>query len=411
MARENIVVGLDVGTSTIKVVVASVVSENKKPQIIATAQVPSFGVRRGAVVDLEEVSQNIKKCVEDAERISGQSISDVVVNFGGNHIVCRSSRGVVAVSRADGEVSDEDMNRVIAAAKAISLPQNREILHIIPRQFYLDGQEGIKDPRGMSGVRLEVEALVIECSTPSIKNLQKAVEESDLSVSGLVLSSLASAEAVLSKRQKELGVLLLDIGGGTTGLTVIEEGAIIHTCTLPIGGGHITNDIAIGLRTSVDVAEQVKVQYGAASVEVMHKKENIDLSKISGEELSIPRKQVVEIIQARLEEILDMAQKELKKIDRQGLLPAGAVLIGGTTKLPGIVDVVKKELGLPTQIGYPKEIDGIIDRVDDPSFATAVGLAIWGASSESSKSFGVGNFVNVQKSLNKVVKWAKHFLP
>lgn len=407
MARDTIITGLDIGTSAIKVVVASCGAQSLKPQIIGTASVPSFGVRRGVVVDLEEVVKNIKQAISDAQRVSGVSVSEVIVNFGGNHIVCRISRGVVAVSRADSEVSKEDIDRAIDAAKAISIPQNREIIHILPRQFYLDGQEGIKDPRGMSGVRLEVDALIIEGSSSFVKNLQKVIEEADLEVGGLVLSSLAAADAVLTKRQKELGVLLLDVGGGTTGLTVIEEGAIIHAATLPIGGGHITNDIALGLRTSVDIAEQIKLQYGVASIDAMGKKDSIDLSKISGEDLVVPRKQIVEIIQARLEEILEMAQKELKKIDRQGLLPAGAVLIGGTAKFAGMVDLAKKELRLPTQIGYPKEIDGVVDRVDDPAFATAVGLVLWGKNYQTD-----GGRIKIDFGIfNKVFKWFKKFLP
>ncbi|PJE58236.1 MAG: cell division protein FtsA, partial [Candidatus Portnoybacteria bacterium CG10_big_fil_rev_8_21_14_0_10_36_7] len=361
------------------------------------------------------VSKNIRIAIDMAERSCGQDIREVYLNFGANHITCKNSRGVIAVSSPDGEVTEGDVARAVTAARAISLPQNREIVHIIPRLFYLDGQDGIKDPRGMNGVRLEVDSLVIEAGSPFIKTLYKAVDEADLEVRALTLSSLAAAEAVLSKRQKELGVLLLDIGGGTTSLAVIEEGSVIHIANLPIGGGHITNDIAIGLRTSVDIAEKIKIEYGSVSSDSVSKKNNINLSTIGegAEDLVVSRKQVVEIIEARVEEILSMVQKELKKIDRQGLLPAGVVLIGGSVKLPGMIQLVKKELGLPTQIGYPNEVDGIMDQVSDPELATAVGLAVWGAAQDGG---GGNSIINIGKdtitdAVDKTIKWVKNFLP
>lgn len=414
MAKENIICGLDIGTSSIKTVVAQVKVGQNKPQILGTGLAPSFGLRKGVVVDVGEANKNIKRSLEEAERMSGLSLEHAYVNIGGNHITCHPSRGVIAVSRADGEISEEDVSRAIQAAQAIAIPQNREILHTVVRYFTVDGEEFIKDPVGMSGVRLEANVLIIEGSIPFIKNLTNCLNEVDIEIDGLVLSNLAASRAVLSKRQKELGVLVLDLGAGTTGLTVFEEGDIIQTSVLPIGSSHITNDLAIGLRIPVDLAEKLKLGYGSALPDEIDKKEVINLSKIDeGEEGIVSRRYIAEIIQARLNEIFDLVNKELKKIDRQGLLPAGLVMVGGGAKIPGLVDLAKNRLGLPSQIGSPVNIDGIIDRVDDPSFATAVGLIFWGMDEEE-RGVQKKTFVPFSKtgnSLTKIFRWLKTFLP
>jgi cell division protein FtsA len=414
MAKETIITGLDVGSCFIRTIVAKIGADQTKPQIIGVGQVPSFGLRRGVVVDIEETIKNISQSIQEAERSSGLSIERVTVSLSGNHIAPRVSKGVIAVSRADGEISREDVERAINAASAISLSPNREILHIIPRSFLVDNQGGIKDPVGMSGVRLEVDALIIEGTTPFIKNLTKCISEAGLEIEELVLAPLAASRAALSKRQKELGVLVLDLGGGTAGLTVFEEGDIIHSCVLPIGSSHITNDIAIGLRSAIDLAEKVKLEYGSALISEINKKDVIDLSKLGLEEKGvIPRAQVVEIIEARLSEILDLTNKELKKIDRQGLLPAGVVLLGGGAKMPGLVDLTKEALRLPVQVGFPLELEGIIDEVEDPAFATALGLVFWsmdnrvktGGRTISLPEFSVGSTIGKMKS------WFRGFLP
>jgi cell division protein FtsA len=415
MAKEQIIVGLDVGTCNIRTVVAKHRADQSKPQIIGIGQATSFGLRRGLVVDIEETVKNIKHSIDEAKRTAGLPIDRVYVSIGGDHITSRVSKGVVAVSRADGQVSEEDVGRAINAASAISVPQNREILHVIPRSFAIDDQLGIKDPVGMNGVRLEVDALIIEGSTPFIKNLTKCISEANLEIEGLVLAPLAASRAVLSKRQKELGVLALDLGGGTAGLTVFEEGDIIHSYILPIGSSHITNDIAIGLRTSIDLAEKVKLEYGSALASEINKKENIDLSKLGLEEEGVvSRSQIAEIIEARVCEILDLVNKELKKIDRQGLLPAGVVLFGGGAKIPGLVDLTKETLKLPAQIGFPIELTGVVDKVDDPAFATAVGLVLWGVDVQS-KAGGRGiplpSIPGVGQTVSKIKNWFRDFLP
>ncbi len=410
MPRDSIICGLDVGTSNIRAVVAQIKSGQEKPQILGVGSVSSFGLRKGIVVDVEETVKGIKKALDEAEKASGVVINRAFVNIGGSHITCRLSKGVVAVSRADGEISEEDSTRAIKAAEAVSIPQNREIIHTIPRFFTVDEEKFIKDPVGMTGVRLEADAILIEGSTPFIKNLQKCLHEAEIDVEDLVLSPLAAARSVLTKRQKELGVLVLDLGGGTSGLTIFEEGDIIHTSILPIGGSHITNDLAIGLRTSVDVAERVKLEYGSALPDEINKKEIIDLSKLEGEEGANSRKYVAEIMHARLTEIFDLVNKELKRIDRQGLLPAGLVLVGGGAKVPGIVDLAKSELKLPAQIGFPANVDGVLNRIDDPSFATAVGLVLWGRD-EVGKDFGPRRNFSFGGPMSKFQKWLKAFLP
>lgn len=413
MAKEKIIVGLDVGTCNVRVAVAQI-REGLPPQILGVGKAASGGLRKGVVVDLEEAEKNIREAVQQAERISGAEIEDVFVAIGGSHISCRLSRGVIAVSRADGEISEEDKTRAINAASAISLPPNREILHILPRRFTVDGQDAIKDPVGMSGVRLEVDALIVEGATPFIKNLIKCVHESDLEEAGLLLACLADSRAILTKRQKELGVLLLDFGGGTTGLTVFEEGDILHCQILPVGSMHITNDIAIGLRTSIDTAEKVKLEYGSALSTGISKKEMIDLARLGEEDGQISRLEVTEIIEARATEILDLVNKELKKIDRAGLLPAGVVLVGGGAKLPGLVDLAKEKLRLPVQIGYPQGLEGIIDQVNDPEFATACGL-ILSVLNDEVKPEGRNPLNNLTDNLGPTIKkiktWIKGFAP
>ncbi len=412
MPKEKIIVGLDVGTCNIRVAVAQI-RERALPQILGVGQVVSGGMRKGVVVDMEEVVKNIKEAAQMAERISGVKIEDAFVSIGGSHIACRQSKGVIAVSRADGEISEEDKQRAIGAAKAISIQPNREILHVLPRRFIVDGQEAIKEPVGMQGVRLEVDALIIEGSTPFIKNLIKCVHEADLDENGLLLSPLAGSRAVLTKRQKELGVLLLDFGGGTSGLAVFEEGEIMHCQILPVGSLHITNDIAIGLRTSIETAEKIKLGYGSVSPSTVGKKEMIDLAKLGEEAGEVFRHEVAEIIEARVSEILDLVNKELKKIDRAGLLPAGVVLVGGGAKLPGLIELTKEKLRLPVQVGLPEGLEGVTGQINDPAFATVCGL-ILSALTDEIKAESERPFVDLSQvgpTINKIKKWLKGFMP
>lgn len=415
MAKEQYIVGLDVGTHTIRVVQGKL-EETGRINIIGASSVPANGIRKGVIVDIDEAVSSISAVLEKVERMTGVPVQHANVSVGGNHITCMDSKGVIAVSRADGEISENDVIRVIDASQAVSIPPNREVIHVIPKTFTLDGQSGIKDPIGMTGIRLEVETIIIHGALPFLKNLTKAITQAGLEVDQLVLSPLAAAQSVLNKRQKELGVALIDLGAGTTSLAVYEENNLIHTAIVPVGSMHITNDIAIGLRCTIDTAERVKVMYAQASPALVDKLAEIDMSKIDPQEESrIPQQLVAEIVEARLEEIFDYITKELKLIDRDGKLPAGIVLTGGGAALPGVVEFAKHYLRLPVSIGVPSETDTIIDQVVDPSFATVVGLSLWG--SNFSGSFSDFSFTKPFKGLLesqnvvKLKKWFKTIMP
>lgn len=413
MPREKIITGLDIGSYSVKTIIAKKIGNDERLQIVGVGVAPSLGIRKGVIIDIDEAVSSIKSSVAEAERLAGVEVGNVAANLGGAQISSKTSKGVVAVSRADQEISEDDISRVISAAEAISVPLNKEILHALPQEFVIDGERGIKDPLGMHGVRLESNALIVECSTPVLKNVGKAIESAGLGVENIVLSPIAAAYSSLTKRQKELGVLVLDIGNATTGIAVYEDGNIIHVQILPIGSGHITNDIAIGLRTDIDTAERVKLEYGACNSEDISKKDMIDMTKVASDGSGqASKKEVSEIIEARLEEIFDLANKELKRIGKQGLLPAGVVLVGGGSKLPGIAEFAKKILKLPVQIGAPCEINGMIDYINDPSFAAVVGLIKWsndslgGAASGTRKKMRIssgGFFAKIKRMLSALM--------
>lgn len=410
MPKEEIISGLDVGSSKIRCLVGKKIKEEEsRSHVIGIGESNSSGIRRGQVVDVEEAVSSISVSLEQAERTSGVPIEHAYVNIGGSHIVSIRSKGVIAVSRADNEIADDDVARVIDAAQAISIPANMEVLHVVPRNFTVDSSGGIKDPVGMTGVRLEVEANILQGASSFIKNLTKCVARVGIDIDELVVNPLACATSSLTKRQKELGVILLDIGAGTSGVVVFEEGDLLHLAILPVGSGHITNDLAIGLRCSIDTAEKVKLDYGQAMSKEVDKKEEVDLSKIQAQEEGIvSRKQIAEIIEARLSEIFSLTDKELKHVNRSGKLPAGVVITGGGAKLPGIVDLAKKELKLPAQVGFPLGLSTSLDKIDNPAFATVAGLLIWGAThEEKSKVSGLP----LGKGVSQIKKWFRHFLP
>ena len=415
MSKEQYIVGVDVGTSSVRVVQAKLDSSSGNVSIIGAGEAPSFGMRRGVIVDIEEAVSAISSGLEKVERMTGVPVASANVSVGGNHISSLSSHGVIAVSRADGEISENDIVRCIDASQAISIPSNKEVLHVFPKSFTLDGQTGIKDPLGMSGIRLEVDTIIVQAGVPFVRNLTKAVMQAGLEIEDLVLAPCAAAESVLKKRQKDLGVCVVDLGAGTTGMAVYEEGDLLHTAVLPLGCSHITNDIAIGLRCSIETAEKVKLQFGHCDIKAVDKNEEIDLSRLDkNEDQATLRGYVVEIIEARLEEIFSFINSELKKIQRDGKLPAGIVLTGGGANLPGVVEFSKKHLRLPTVLGHPENLNTIIDRVNDPSFATACGLVLWGNkyASPSGASFGDAvKSVLSNQTVAKVRKWFKSFLP
>ncbi len=379
---EEIFTGLDVGTYAIRVAVGRLVPSSdggEQIHIIGAVEVPSAGVSKGTITNLEDAVSSISRALEQAERITGVPLNKAWVGINGNHIISQESRGVIGVGRSDGEIREEDVERSIEAARTVATPTNYEIIHVIPKNFTVDGQRGVKDPVGMNGIRLEVDALIIQGLGSQIKNLTKAVYRTGLDIEDLVFSILATAEAVVSDRQKDLGVCVVNIGASTTSLVVFEEGDVLHTAVLPMGSDHVTSDIAIGLRTSIEVAEQVKIRYATCQPEDVAKKEEIDLGELGAPEQEIVgRRFVADIVEARVQEIFEHIDRELKKIDRSGMLPSGVVLTGGGAKLSGILDVAKGALRLPVSLGTAMGMTSVIDRINDPAMSTAMGLVLWG---------------------------------
>lgn len=415
MPRLHTISGIDIGNSRVKVIIARINSDSLKPEIIGSGSASSNGLRRGVVVDMEETIENIRSAVQRAEAMAGMPIRRAYLAVSGLHVNTQTSRGVIAVSRPDNEISQNDIDRVIKAASVVSLPPNREIIHVIPRNFIVDGTEYVKNPLGMKGVRLEADVILIDGLSPYLRNLAKCVNANNIEIAGLVYAPLASAAAVLDKNQKEYGVVNIDFGGGTSSLTVFEEADILHSTVLPIGSRHITNDLAVLLRTSIDVAERIKLEYGSTSdADDMRRRGEIDISDLVGEDnFTIPKKQLVRVIDARAHELFDIVNNELKKVPKSGLLPAGIVLSGGGVNLPGIVALAKEKLRLPVRIAKSVHFEGISEIVDDPSFSTAMGLVLWGAEQElggrrattSNNSFENSDFVK------KLFSWLKNFLP
>lgn len=374
MTRARIITGLDIGSSTIKMLVAQKTPDEESFQILSQSREIASGIRKGVVVNVEEVARVIDSCIKRAEESIRKKINRVYVNIGGCHIFLTSSHGLVSVSRADQKISQEDINRVIQAAQTFSLPSNKEILEVFPKEFIIDGERGIKEPIGMQGVRLEAEVLVLGCFSPYLKNLTQAVLSSGLQIDDLILTPLAASRAVLTSREKELGVALLDIGASTTGLAVFEEGNLIHAAIFPLGSANITNDIAVLLRIDIDTAERIKLEFGTCLYRGRDKKEKIK-NKFLPETFIFSQKNLVGIIEARVSEIFSQVNKELKKISRQGLLPAGIVLTGGGAKLPKIVEFAKKELKLPCRIGLSQSF---VPFQEDTTLSTVCGLILCG---------------------------------
>ncbi|MFA6098135.1 MAG: cell division protein FtsA [Patescibacteria group bacterium] len=417
MSKEQIITGLDIGSTTVRVVVGQVNPQDKKIHILGASENNAEGINKGSITSIEDAVSSISGALEKVERMTGLPVEHVFVGINGSHITSQDSHGVIAVSKSDGEIKEDDIERVMEAAQAVATPPNYEILHVIPRSFTVDNQKGIKDPIGMTGIRLEVDAQIIQGLSSQIKNLTKSIYRTGIDIDDLVLGVLAASESVLTKKQKDLGVALLNIGGSTTSMLVFEEGDVLHTAILPIGSSHITNDIAIGLRTSIDLAEKIKIEYGSALPEEINKRDEINLAEIdSREEGVVSQKHIAEIVEARCEEIFKMAEKELQKIDRSGLLPAGVILTGGGVKLPGLIEVAKREFKLPASLGYPLDLGSTaVDKANDLSFTTAIGLLYWGAGfvnkGGSRGGITMPKFTSVGEATNKMKKWFKSLIP
>lgn len=405
--KEEIFVGLDAGSSKISVVVGKP-DEDGVLSIIGYGVSHVTGVKKGIVTELEETVSGISEAAEVAERVCGLPISSASVNINGNHIYSFNSTGVIAVSRADQEITRNDIARAEEAAQAVQIPANKEIIHVIPRYFTVDGQEPVKDPAGMNGVRLELDAHVITVSSQAAKNINKCLNQAGIGVDDLIVSPIATAKAVLNKKQKELGCVLVDVGATTTGIIVYEDDTVVHTSVLPVGSAHITNDLAIGLRTSIEVAEKVKVKYGTVLVDEASEVEKVDLSGIDlKEEGIVSKRYIAEIVEARVEEIFKKVREELRKINKDGQLPGGVVVTGGGAKVKGIEDMAKRIFNLPAEIGKPHSLTGLTDKVYDPSMSTAVGLMLY-AYEEGTHAGGTSP---MPEFISKVRKLVKVFLP
>ncbi len=411
----NLIAGLDIGTNSVRIAVGQLVEKGDggaELQILGAAEAPSEGVQKGVINSIEDVVSSISACLEKVERMVGVPIDSVWVGISGVHILSQPSKGVVAVSKANSEITEEDVARAVDAARSIATPLNYEVLHVLPRHYAVDGQTGIKDPTSMTGVRLEVDTQIILGSSSQIKNLTNAVYRAGLDIEDLVLFIIATSDIVVTKRQKELGVMVVNLGGSTTGMAVFEEGELIHTSIIPVGSQNITNDIAIGLRVSVDVAEKVKIEYGNCNPEAASKKDEIDLFDLGAMEHEMLKKKFLsEIISARMEEILQKVDDELRKIQRSGLLPAGVIFTGAGSNLPGLLDLAKKTLRLPANLGYPLNVASVTDKVNDLGFATALGLVKWGSETHGEKKGKQPSFKNIGGLFGKLKKGLKALIP
>jgi cell division protein FtsA len=379
-------------------------------------------MKKGIVVNVEEAVTSIVASVEKAERLSGYRIGSAFVGVAGGHIQSINSRGVVAVPRADREITPSDLARALEAARAIAIPTQREIIHVIPRSYIVDGQEGIRDPVGLSGFRLEVETHIVTGAVTAIQNLIKCIQRSGVEIDDLVLQPLASSEAVLTEAEKEMGAMLVDCGGGTTDVALFIDGSIWHSVVLPVGGNHITNDIAIVLRTPFDVAEYLKIRHGQArqtppppveeGEEEQRQNDIIEVeSFVGGKQRTISRTLLHQVIEARVEEIFKILRAEVRRAGYDGLLPAGVVLSGGTALLPGIADVARDVLNMPVRIGTPSGLGGLADTIDSPAYATSVGLVRWGCKRGGATPFLVPQDPGWSRVYNRFKSWLREFLP
>ena len=404
----QLLVGLDIGTTKICVIVGEI-AEDKRIDIIGIGTHPSKGLKKGMVINIESTVESIKHAIEEAELMAGVEINSVYTGIAGGHIQGLNGHGVIAVK--EGEISKSDVERVLDAAKVVSIPVDREILHVIPQEFVVDGQDGVRDPVGMSGTRLEVRVHIITGAVTSAQNIVKCVKKAGLETMDVILQPLASSEAVLTPEEKDLGVLVVDIGGGTTDMAVFVEGAVRHTAVLPIGGNHLTNDIAIGLRTPPIEAEKLKIRYGCAMTELVKENETIEVPSVGGRTPRIMSRQLLsEVIEPRAEEIFTLVAAEIEKAGFAEKVPAGVVLTGGSSLTPGMMELCEQILNLPTRIGTPSGMGGLIDIVRNPMYATGVGLLIYAYQSQASK-MAVSSHKKglISRIKEKMKEWAKEF--
>jgi len=374
--RDNLIVGLDIGTTKICAIVGALTEDGI--DIVGIGSSPSRGLRKGVVINIDSTVLSIRKAIEEAELMAGCEIKSVFAGIAGGHIKGINSNGVIAIKNR--EVSPEDVKRVIEAAKAVSIPMDREVIHILPQEFIIDDQDGIREPLGMSGVRLEAKVHIVTGAAASAQNIVKSCNRGGLDVADIVLEQLASSEAVLSADEKELGVALVDIGGGTTDIAIFVDGAIKHTSVLSLGGNHLTNDIAVGLRTPMAEAEKIKQKYGCCLASIVGKDETIEVPSVGGRKPRILSRQLLaEILEPRVEEIFTLVNREIVKSGFEDVIASGVVITGGSTILEGMPELAEQVFNLPVRRGSPQNIGGLVDVVNSPVYATGVGLVIYGS--------------------------------
>jgi cell division protein FtsA len=395
---ENVVVGLDIGTTKICAIVGEVTDDGI--DIIGIGTAPSKGLRKGVVINIESTVASIKRAIEEAELMAGCEIGSVYAGIAGGHIRGFNSHGIVAVK--DREVTDADIERVIDAAKAVAIPVDREVIHILPQEFVIDDQDGIREPLGMSGVRLEAKIHIVTGAVTSAQNIVKSAQRCALNVSDIVLEQLASALSCLSEDEKELGVALVDIGGGTTDIAIFYGGSIQHTSVIAIGGQHLTNDIAVGLRTPQDEAEAIKRKYGCATSRLIGKDEIIEVPSIGARKTRVLNRHILgDILEPRVEEIFELVHREIERMKLTELLASGVVLTGGTCLLPGMVEMAEEVIGLPVRLGVPQGVGGLVDVVKSPMYATGVGLVHYGAEQQSDHRYFRARDDNIYSRVKK----------
>ena len=403
-AQEDIIVGLDIGTTKICAVVGEV--SRTAINIIGIGTHPSIGLRKGVVVDIESTVESIKKAIEEAELMAGCEISSVYAGIAGGHITGLNSRGIVAIKGQ--EIIKSDVERVIDAARAVAIPMDREVIHVLPQEFIVDDQTGIQNPVGMAGVRLETKIHIVTGAVTSAHNIVKCANRSGLDVCDIVLESLASGEAVLTDEERELGVGLIDLGGGTTDLAIFSGKSIKHTFVLGLGGNNLTKDIAIGVRASLAEAEKIKIKFGTCVSRNISSEETIEVPGMGGRETrKLPRKILGEILEPRVEEIFSLIKREIYRAGMENLIVSGMVLTGGSALLDEATEIAESIFELPTRLGKPREISGLVDVVNNPMYATGVGLVLYGARNKTTKKFRIRDVNIFNRIMTRMKKWFK----
>jgi cell division protein FtsA len=403
----DLVVGLDIGTTKICAVVGELNPEGI--DIVGIGTHPSVGLRKGVVVNIESTVDSIKKAIEEAELMAGCEITTVFVGIAGGHIKGFNSHGIVAVK--GNEIVQKDIDRVIDAARAVAIPPDREVIHVLPQEFIVDEQDGIQDPRGMSGVRLEAKIHIVTGAVTSAHNLIKCANRAGLDVADIVLQSLASCDAVLNKEERDLGGALVDFGGGTTDLAIFKGKSVKHTSVLALGGNNLTTDLSVGLRTPMAEAEKIKIKYGTCLADAVGKEETIEVAGVGGRKPRILSRQILaEILEPRVEEIFTIINREIYRAAMEDVVSSGIVITGGSSLLEGIVDIAESVFSLPTRIGKPMGIRGLVDVVNNPMYATAVGLVLCGAKAQPRKKFRIRDKNIFNRVMSRMRKWFKEIV-